>query len=90
MQLCDSHLSLIHRPTVAPCYPQQSPDLFSRKVNDSWDEVLAHYDGADLLPISGALAQQQADGLQSQFDRCRRVGHGPHLHQMLLLNGLNS
>lgn len=83
------HLSQTLR-TVAPHCMLQSPDLFSRKVNNCGDEVLAHYDGADLLPISGTLAQKQADGLQSQLYCCWWVGHGTHLHQVLLLYGLNS
>ena len=67
-----------------------SPDLLSREVDDGGDEVLSHDDGADLLPVRGALTKQQADGLQSQLHSCRRVGHGPHLHQVLLLDGLHS
>lgn len=58
----------------------QSPDFISRKVHNSGDEVLAHYDGANLFPVGGALAQQQTDGLQSQLDCRRRVGHRSHLH----------
>lgn len=67
-----------------------SPDLFSREVNNSGDEVLPHDDGTDLLPVSCALSQEQADGLKGQLHGRRRIGHGTHLHQVLLLNGLNS
>lgn len=67
-----------------------SPDLFSREVNNGGDEVLPHDDGADLLPVSCALPQEQTNGLQRQLHCSRRVGHGAHLHQVLLLNGLNS
>lgn len=67
-----------------------SPDLLSRKVNNGRDEVFPHDDGSDLLPVSRALSQEQADGLQGQLHGCRWIGHGPHLHQVLLLNGLNS
>lgn len=67
-----------------------SPDLISREVNNSGDEVLPHDDGSDLLPVSGAFSQQQADGLQGQLDGRGRIGHGTHLHQVLLLDGLNS
>lgn len=67
-----------------------SPDLLSREVNNGGDEVLSHDDGSDLLPVSRALSQEQADGLQGQLHSCRWIGHGTHLHQVLLLNGLNS
>lgn len=67
-----------------------SPDLFSREVNNSGDEVLPHDDGSDLLPVSRALSQEQADGLEGQLHGRGWIGHGTHLHQVLLLNGLNS
>lgn len=67
-----------------------SPDLFSREVNNSGDEVLSHDDGSDLLPVSSALSQEQADGLEGQLHSRWWVGHGTHLHQVLFLNGLNS
>lgn len=67
-----------------------SPDLLGREVNNGGDEVLPHGDGSDLLPVSRALSQEQADGLQGQLHGCGWIGHGTHLHQVLLLNGLNS
>lgn len=67
-----------------------SPDLFSREVNNGGDEVLPHDDGTDLLPVRCALSQEQTNRLQSKLHRCRWIGHGTHLHQVLLLNGLNS
>lgn len=67
-----------------------SPDFFSREVNNCGDEVLPHDDRTDLLPVGCALAQEQANGLQSQFDGCRWISHGTDLHQVLLLNRLNS
>lgn len=66
-----------------------SPDLFSREVNNSGDEVLPHDDGTDLLPVGRALSQEQADGLEGQLHGRGWIGHGTHLHQVLLLNGLN-
>lgn len=71
-------------------FPLVSPDLLCREVNNGGDEVLPHDDGSDLLPVRRALAQEQADGLQGQLHGRRWIGHGPHLHQVLLLNGLNS
>lgn len=67
-----------------------SPDLISREVDNSRDEVLPHDDGPDLLPVCGALSQEQADGLQSQLHSRWWISHGTHLHKVLLLNGLNS
>lgn len=67
-----------------------SPDLICGEVDNGWDEVLPHDDGADLLPVSRALSQEQANGLQGQFHGCGWIGHGTHFHQVLLLNGLNS
>ena len=69
--------------------PCRLPDLVGIEVDDGGDKVLPHDDGADLLPVRGALPQQQADGLQSHLDGGGGVGHGAHLHQVLLLNGLN-
>lgn len=65
------------------------PDLLGGEVDDGGNEVLSHDDGADLLPVRRALPQQQADGLKRQLHGGRRVGHGPHLHQVLLLDGLH-
>lgn len=67
-----------------------SPDLFSGEVNNSRDEILPHDDRTDLLPVSGAFSQEQADGFKGQFHSRRWIGHGTHLHQVLLLDGLNS
>lgn len=71
-------------------YSLISPDLFSREVNNGGNEVLPHDDGSDLLPVSCALSQEQADGFQGKLHSGRWIGHGTHLHQVLLLNGLNS
>ena len=67
-----------------------SRDVLGGKVgDDAVDEVLAHDDGADGLPVGGVLAEQQADGLQRHLDDGRRVAHRAHLHQVLLLNGFD-
>lgn len=52
--------------------------VVSVEVDNCGDEVLAHDDGADSLPVSGsggALAQQKADGFQSRLDNGGWVGH---------------
>ncbi|CAH2087079.1 unnamed protein product [Euphydryas editha] len=67
-----------------------SRDVLGGEVgDDAVDEVLAHDDGADGLPVRGVLAQQQADGLERDLDDGGRVAHRAHLHQVLLLYGLH-
>lgn len=67
-----------------------SRDVLGGEVgDDAVDEVLAHDDGADGLPVGGVLAQQQADGLERHLDDGGRVAHRAHLHQVLLLYGLH-
>lgn len=69
---------------------QCSRDVLGGEVgHDAVDEVLAHDDGADGLPVGGVLAQQQADGLERHLDDGGRVAHRAHLHQVLLLYGLH-
>lgn len=54
--------------------------------HDAADEVLSHNDGPDSLPVRHVVAQQQTYGLERHLDDSRRVGHTPHLYQLLLLD----
>lgn len=67
-----------------------SRDVLGGEVgHDAVDEVLAHDDGADRLPVGRVLAEQQADGLERHLHDGGRVAHRAHLHQVLLLNGFH-
>ena len=61
-------------------------DVFRVEVDDGIDEVVLDDNAADRLPVGGLFTQQQADRLQRQLDGRRRVAHGAHLHQVLLLD----
>ncbi len=69
--------------------PDLVRDVVGREVDDVVDEVLAHDYPADSLPVCLRLAEEQADRLQSKLDDRGRVGHGPNLDQVLLLDRLD-
>lgn len=64
-------------------------DVFGGEVDDGGDKVLADDDGAQRLPVRGGLTEEEADGLERQFHRRRRVVERAQLHQVLLLDALD-
>ena len=70
--------------------PNDSRDVFCGEVDDGGDEVVSDEDAPDGLPVLGGFPYQQADTLHGHLDHPGRVCHGAHLHQLLLLDGLDS
>ena len=64
--------------------------LLGVEVDDAGYEVVAHDDLTHAAPVDVTLAQQRADRLERHFDHFRWVVERAHLHQVLLLDALDS
>jgi len=63
--------------------------LGTERHNFTNEVILDNY-APDGLPVTGALPEEEANGLEGGFHRLWGVGHRPDLHQVFLLDRLNS
>lgn len=56
------------------------PHLLRGKVDYAADEIVPDNNLSDFFPVTGLLAQHEADRLQGQLDCSWGIGHGPHFY----------
>lgn len=62
-------------------------DVHGTKVRHDWvNEIFAHDDSSNWLPVRCVLSKQKTNWLQGEFHNCWRVCHRTNLNEMLFLD----